>query len=335
MNLRSLYYLLIAVVLLFSSCATPRMFTTIDVLRPAGVSFPVHVRSVLIVDNTTKQSQNLDHFTYNANGTQQIVAVEFDSAAIFTTAALKENLEDKAFFQSVKLSAEKENLNGAYGQLTSERISDLCTLYGVDALISLDNIKTQSLLDQSEYIKVLYAEIESKWSFHYPRTGQNDSVSFFDSFSWENKSSQNLPKRNDVLVDASIMAGYNSADRMIPRWEKQDRYLYNPEKPESMTLGMEAFSRRDWKEAIEHWSKAEEEKSVKTRFRAANNKAIAYELLGDFDNAVLSFNKAVNYYQRIYQLFYNETEVNTIVDYWQFLNNRNEELKLLNKQLGE
>jgi hypothetical protein len=46
--------------LLFSSCTT-MMYTSIDVLRPAKVSFDKNASNLLIVNNTVVQPNNIGH----------------------------------------------------------------------------------------------------------------------------------------------------------------------------------------------------------------------------------------------------------------------------------
>ena len=55
------FILPISLILILSSCVTPRMFTTLDVLRPAEVTFNPEVQNVLIVNNSVVQPYNLGH----------------------------------------------------------------------------------------------------------------------------------------------------------------------------------------------------------------------------------------------------------------------------------
>lgn len=337
MNLKHIFPLFLLLIL--SSCTTPRMFTTLDVLRPAEVTFAPTVQNILIVNNSVVQPENVGHYiTRNSNSISN-VSLKFDSAALFCAASLRENLEAKEFFNSVSMSQTNMNTTNNYYKLTpltNQTVRFLCNLYNVDAVISLDHIQTSDNLVRyaENNSSALDVQIDTKWTIHYPKDSASRLKEFSDEFSWEDASEKNLPSRYNALVDASILTGSNIAERMIPRWEKEDRYFFTPKKP-LFNQAMDSVSYRNWPAAIELWKKAYDTTSNNnSKFQALNNIAIAYEILGDLDNAMVYTSKAIDLYP--YITVFSAWEENNMFDlllYYESLKKRKEEVKLLDKQL--
>ena len=339
--LRPLYFILL--IFIMNACSTPRMFTTLDVLRPADVTFQPEVQSVLIVNNSVVQPENVGHYSITSYATIKnpvSLSLKFDSAALFCAASLRENLEAKEFFSSVSMSQTNMNSTDNFYKLTplsKQTVKFLCGLYKSDAVISLDHIQTTDNLVRStgDYISALDVKIDTKWTIHYP----TDSVSIFkeftDEFSWEEADVKNLPNRYDALVDACILAGSNISDRMIPRWNKEERYFYTPKKA-LFVQAMDSVTYRNWPAAIELWEKASSlSKNQSTRFHAFNNIAIAYEIAGNLDKALFYASKAIETYPYIIVFSTSSAEeIFNMLDYYEVLKQRKEDAKLLDKQLN-
>lgn len=340
-NLKLLYFILLLFVL--NSCATPRMFTTLDVLHPAEVTFAPEVQNVLIVNNSVVQSENAGHYILNSYLDRYYPAslsLKFDSAALFCAASLRENLESNQFFNSVSMSQTNMNTTGNYyktSPLTKQTVRFLCNLYNSDAVVSLDHIHTTDIIikNSGDNLSALDVMIDSKWTIHYPTDSVSNFKNFTDKFSWEEEKINSLPNRYDALVDACILTGSNISDRMIPQWGKEDRYFYAPKKS-LFVQAMDSVTYRKWPAAIELWKKASTtSKSSRTKFHAYNNIAIGYEIMGDFDYAMLYASKAIEIYPYIIIFSTtNENRIYELMDYYDTLKNRKEEAKLLDRQLG-
>ncbi len=343
MTLKTKQILFIAIVILLASCSTNKMFTSIDVLRPAETTFPISVNNILVVDNSVVQAYNLGHYDYNTFydfETPKTTSLEFDSAALFCAAGLTEGLEESYFFNSIKLNPKRLNkTNNFYNinYLSPKLVDSLCNEYNVDALLSLDKILITDYLTYPGHniYGAFEVNIKTEWSIYYQHTEKREALSFEDDFSWEDDMAKRLPKRYDALVDASILTGRNIAARLIPRWEKQDRYLFAPNKPDWMAEGMKQFTMREWDKAIEAWIEAEQTKSDKRKYQAFNNIAIAYEMQEDYESALIYLTRAFKHYQEIISFSTSEFEMNNLAIYWNFLKKREEELKLIEKQLGK
>ena len=120
-------------------------------------------------------------------------------------------------------------------------------------------------------MSALDVRIDSKWTIHYPTDSVSNFKEFTDEFSWEEKEINKLPNRYDALVDACILAGSNISDRMIPRWDKEERYFYTPKKA-LFVQAMDSVTYKNWPAAIELWKNASNtSKNYSTRFHAFNN----------------------------------------------------------------
>ena len=73
------------------------LYTTIDVLRPAKVSFPVDVNHLLIVNNAASQPKTYGHKTIQFNENQKSATVDTDSLPVFALASFAESILEKNF----------------------------------------------------------------------------------------------------------------------------------------------------------------------------------------------------------------------------------------------
>lgn len=334
-------YSAIAIIVLFSSCKTQRMFTTLDILRPAEVTFSSDVKNVLIVNNATVQPYNVGHTTAGYEASE---SVRFDSAALFCNAGLREGLETKEFFTTVDMAQTNQNHSDNFYKisiLSKDNVKFLCDLYKTDAVISLDHIQTEDEISRfySDYGSVMSAldvKVTSTWSIHYPDNKASSFKQFEDEFSWESETLDDLPSRADALVDACILTGSNVAERMIPRWEKQDRYFYTPNNA-AMQQAMDSVRYRKWRGAINLWQQASDQSNhYGLKYKAANNIAIAYEILGDTDKAVEYCELAIKLYPNIITFGISENEdIYTTINYLEFLKKRKNEVELIKNQLSE
>ncbi len=337
-------FTLFIIIIAFASCSTPRMFTTLETLHPAEVSFDPSVQRVLIVNNSVVQPDNVGHFdfkTFNEIEKPTNVSLKFDSAAVFCIASLKENLEETGFFRSVDMQLKSLNTSDVFNQTISlkpQNVKQLCREYGVDALIALNNIEIEDRLIKNRKNEpgALDVMVKTKWEVLYPNEKHGVAKEFVDEFSWEEYQAQELPARYDALVDASILSGVNISNRMIPQWEKEERYFFTPKRG-LFTQAMHAFSQRNWKEAIQLWEQAEQEYSdASLKFYAVNNIAIVYEIMGDLDQAITYGDYLIKLYPhvKVYST-YSLDQINQSIQYVAKLKTKREEQKLLRKQLGE
>lgn len=339
---------LIIAAFLMNSCASKMFYTTLDVLKPAEITFPLNINNIVIVNNSLPQPSNVGHSTVNISGKKTNEIILFDSAAIFTTAALSDALNSQGFFNNVNYSLINQNLTknrDSANILSKERVKTLCKMFNADAVMALNKIELNDcryevLVENDEvykYINEIDVKTKTDWTI-YPLDGKNTNIQYVDSFLWQTENYdrkiayEELPSRYDALVDASILSGANIAERMMPRWEKEDRYFFvNNNK--SMKQAMDSVSYRKWDKAIELWKNAtEKSKSNKIKYQSYCNIATAYEILGNIDQAIYYIQQALETISK--NSYAIEKDGFYIVSYEQNLLNRKNEMKILKQQIG-
>lgn len=334
-------------VFLFSSCST-MLYTSIDVLRPAKVTFDKNATQLLLLNNSPVQPPEKGHMNYLHLKKAYGVALAHDSTAFFCLNALEEDLNDKGFFQQVNLQTTSVNPNKNSNKivpLNQPQVIHQCLFTNSNVLLSLDRILVKDELheyfleDSNSYLATLEMHVTTNWSIHYPDRSEVKNLQFTDTVYWQSESYQQknalneLPRREDALVDAALDAGHKCTDRFTPYWEKADRYFYNNNN-KYMKQGMDSVYVRNWTAAIACWEKAySQAKSHRVKAQAANNMAVGYEIVGDM-------NKAIQYATDAYYSFgeMSFSDGNTLLrlgKYINDLNKRKEDIELLGRQLGE
>lgn len=332
---------------LLASCSE-MLYTGIEVLRPAKVTFPAEVNRLLIVNNSQPQADDYGHVTELFNERKRKVSVDTDSLPVYTMAAFAESVEEKEFFTYVNVNYESLKKTDDFLSSTSPsetEIADLATKNQVNAVISLDRIlvndNVAELFNQEEntFLAYMEARFEKHWTVFFPEMHQKFNLVTKDTVYWESESYyrqralNGLPVRRDALIDGALITGAKDVDKFIPYWEKVDRYFFNFNK-KSFKPGMDAVYKKDWEGAITCWKDLlSKTKSETFKAKIAHNLAVVYEIKEDLS-------KAYEYSNKSLEIFMNSV----VVDYKSFmyvaeqnnsLKSRLTERKLLNRQLGE
>src|ERR1035437_178197 len=330
----------------FLSSCTKLLYTSLDVLRPAKVAFDSNVNNVLIINNTVPQPADIGHSTQFAFEEQKKEKFNTDSLSIFCLGALKEDIESKNFFASVQLSPNSINTSTDFGSanyISDEAVQALCNSTQSDAIISLDKIKVKDEITEvfdaltNSYVSTLELNFESYWSLHYPNKDEFYAMQFKDTVYWEAESNYRkkgikvLPKREDALVDGALYVGQKTVNRLVPYWEKVDRYFFNPKK-KYFKQAVESVYVKNWNSAISNWQIVmNQSKSNWTKAQAANNIAIAYEITGNIDKALEYASQAFYNLQELSFADYNSFV--RISEYISELTQRRKDIATLKKQL--
>lgn len=338
----------LAVVSIILTSCTSMLYTSLDVLRPAKVAFAPEASNLLIVNNTVTQPADQGHRTLLINAEPKNVVMEADSVAIFTIGALTEEIETKDFFLSVRLIPNSINPSTDFAgiqYLSREKVKELCLDNHSNTILALNKVKVNDdlseyyLADAGSYLGTLEFRIETSWSIHYLSREEITTVQFKDTVYWESESYarrralSDLPNRRDAMIDAALYAGHKSIDRFVPYWEKVDRYFFNP-RNKLMRQGMDSVYVKNWPSAIQIWEKAMNKSSSGwIKAQAANNIAIAYEIMGNIDKALEYATQS--YYSIGKQTFADYESFVRLSQYINELNQRKKELSALKKQLNE
>ncbi len=341
------FLLLIFTGTLLSSCSSMR-YTTLDVLRPAKVTFPPQVKNVLIVNNSVIQPSDFGHKTEMLNEKARNVNVSTDSLAIFALASLTEELRNREFFTDVILKEKSRNKSTDFflvKELTQDSVKAITKRYNADVVISLNRIKVTDRIteyyieDERKYLAELNAVYETQWSIHLPDDNKYSVATFRDTVFWESESYQRkkaiegLPNRVDALIDGALYAGQSTAKKLIPNWEKADRYFFLTSN-RYMKQAMDSVYVKNWQSAMESWQKITQKAySNLLKAKASYNAAIAAEILGDIDKAIDLTSRALDYFEKSLTTDYESYML--VTNYFDELLRRKKEIELVRKQLGE
>lgn len=95
-------HFLLYIAILTSSC-TSTLFTSIDVLRPAKVSFDKTAKNLLILNNTAVQPASYGHTNNLLGEKKKNISVNTDSLAFFCLSVVNEEFQKREFFDNTYL----------------------------------------------------------------------------------------------------------------------------------------------------------------------------------------------------------------------------------------
>ncbi len=323
-------------------------YTTLDVLRPAKVTFAPEVKNVLIVNNAIIQPNDFGHKTELMRERTKNVSVRTDSLSLFALASLTEELRNREFFTRVDLKEKTMNKSTDFfmvKELKHDSVQALCKRYKVDAVISLNRIKVTDRIteyyieSERKYLTELNAVYETQWSIHLPNENKYTSATFNDTVFWDSESYQRkqayerLPKREDALIDGALYVGQSTAKKLIPNWEKTDRYFFLTEN-KYMKQAMDSVYVKNWQSAMETWQKITKKGySNALKAKATYNAGIAAEILGDIDKAIEFTSLALDYFDKSISTDFESFLL--VSGHFDELLRRKKEIELVRKQLGE
>lgn len=335
-----------ALTVIFSSCSN-MLYTSIDILRPAKVTFPSDVTNVVLINNSVTQSPDYGHITQEFNQKEKNVRVSTDSLSIYCLAALAEGMVEKEFFNKVILEPATLNQGEYYNTPVppeKETVQEIATRNRAEGIISLNRIlvnDTQGMVfdqEQNRMVGYIEAVYETQWSIHFPLKKQIYTYSVKDTVYWESESYsrqralQGLPDRRNALIDGALIVGEKSVNRFIPWWDKVDRYFFNSTQ-KSMKAGMDQIYLKQWSEAIKIWEAGlKETNSSSLSARLSHNIAVAYEITGDVRKAKSYSDSAIEYFTSNYVT--NFDHFFTANNYNEELEKRLREVEKINLQLG-
>lgn len=330
---------------LFSSCST-LLYTSIDVLRPAKVTFDSQKNNLLIVNNTVEQPESYGHKNEYLGEKAKNLICKTDSLPLFYLSVINDAISNKGFFNNVNLEINTVNNSTDFFNvqvLSGENTNTLSQKYNANVILSLDRLKVNDEVTEyyseeyASYYATLEARFEGQWSLHYPGSTQYGSVTFRDTLFWdaESKSRQKalsqLPDRGAALFDGAVYFGNNTVKRFIPQWEKADRYFFS-NSDKSMKHGFDSLIYKNWKSVIRIWEEALPKSKLKTQAFLSHNIAVVYEIIGDVDNAINYAQKSGEYFEQTLIIDPKFYELND--NYLNKLLIRKNELDIIDKQLG-
>lgn len=304
----NLLYLLPA--LFLCNCMSGMSSTYLQLMRPAQVTVGPHIRKIAIVNRTIPEKKVI-------NVVEGILTGELpgrDKQGVQKVMdGLHESLRNSPRFE---LIVTNEELKGSGSgdvfpsPLSWNTINDLCKKYQADAILSLETYDSDFIVTKGSKtnkkvnetgdtiaVPEYYAEGIATVNLGY-RLYDQQKKTIADQFHNSNNNKWRT-KGNSIqdaltqLIDASVAiqrvsysSGGNYGVRISPSWYTAHRAYYKKNKKDShFTIGSRKAQVNDWNGAAEYWLRATQSRNSKVAGKAAYNLALAYEVMGDMDNA--------------------------------------------------
>lgn len=323
------------------------LYTSIDVLRPAKVTFPADANDILIINNARSQPHNHGHTIELFNENVKKINIDTDSLPVFAVASLARSISDKGFFRTVlfdHISISENDYFFTPMAPDDKTIKSLAQKHQVSGIIALNRImvtdQVAELFDQNKgtFIAFLEARYETQWSIHFPEKNQTFQIINKDTVYWESesntrqKSFRGLPERRNALIDGALIAGERAVKSFIPYWEKEDRYLFTSTN-RVFKSAIDSVYYRNWEAAAKLWESIYNYGSASMKAKTAHNLAVANEFLGNLSKAYQYSKKAMEHLAEIQVVDY--ANYVRILELHDNLRKRVAEEEKVKKQLAE
>ncbi len=310
---------IMAIPLLFFSCKTTQ--TSMEVLRPADINVPQHIKKVAVANRSLpgKGDRLLNILEGFVTG-EQIFADREGSTNCVN--GLIENLNNAPRFNAILVSN-----TSLYGTGTREfapalawfRVDSICKAYGVDALILLETFDSNTRYNEGSrdvkrtkdgkeyYEKVFMSElcidVNSGWRIYDNRNKRIiDQDAYGDGKCWKGegnnmKVAQNkLPEKRSAINQAGFFAGQQYGLRISPNWVRVNR-SYFVKGDDGFKEAKKHVRYDNWEAAEKIWENLSKNPDPTIAGRAYYNMALAREMNGELDKAIMYANRAFREYR--------------------------------------
>ncbi|MTI40624.1 DUF6340 family protein [Fulvivirga lutimaris] len=301
---------LIAIVI--GSCSGTRT-VTMNAMRPAEITFPPEVNSLLILDRTK--------FNKNAvNIIEGILTGEMPGEDLAGVQELMNSFQQQLSYSprfSTKLATERLNGNSVTSafpaQLSWNEVNKLCSKYGTDAIVSIEMFDTDFVVTNGKRkVKKTVTEGDVKKEvevdeFYAEGIGNiTIGIRLYDPIAQTIVDQQLLNNSNTwsaggatlkdamaQLIDKSAATralsrgvGKDYAYKIAPMPVRISRMFYGKSKKAiELEQGSRLADVNKWQEAADKWESGISRAPAKEAGKLAYNTAIAYEVLGDLPKA--------------------------------------------------
>jgi len=328
-----------------SSCVSVSTLP-LEVMRPATYSVPPDILSVVVVDFAFPYRSDSTHII-NVMGAEDVIdTIWVDDFGLRVVNAMAEELENRAFFDSVYLhpvSLNRPPVGKPNLSLSASQIRDILNKYNAHAIIALESIEYNSHFSGINTGEFLYATLDANsrllWKIYDVSGDVKDAYIQQDSIFWDNVDDQgyidskSIPSIRHAMESLANFMGKYYPDRIAPYWESQQRSYYS--------AGHHLFSRandllkvNNWEHAARVWYYVFDEGTKRQKAMAAYNIALSFEVRGDFVEAAAWAQVSEQIFMELNSFAANSVEVSRASWYLAELNKRIKESELLEDQIG-
>ncbi len=343
-----LFFINVFISLLFFSCRSFRVIE-VETYNPSVITFPSEVKSVMIVNNSAQQPDEVGHSLKSFSKTDSILSIAVDSTAYRFCMSLGKAMAESPIFSDVRICEDTLRMDSLFYNVrpfTASEVKSFCDDYGVDALISLDKLYFSTVFYETEMTNLVMgnavsAEISGELRALWP--GQKDvyTIPFTDSLAWFMDESMvfgdaimtlSLPDVRLAMLYLADYTGQKLHGNFVPFWSEDKRWYYT-NISSGWKQGAAYAAAGKWIEAAKIWEPLYESANRwKSKAYLASNLALCNEMTGNFE-------KAVEYAEISDALFKEHDGESDLVKmqdiYLGILKNRMEADRMLSRQLHE
>jgi hypothetical protein len=309
-----LFSFLIIGILILSGCRTKRL-VTMSSMRPAEITFPSYVNTILLLDRTKFESSTKNILEGILTGELP----EEDKAGLQATmSALQSTLRASPRFQ-VKTATETylgNSITSAFPTpLAWDKIESICAQYQTEAIIAIEIFDTDFIvtngqkkvkkkvkqadgvekeIEVDEYYAEGIGNVKVGFRLYDPKAKSIiDQQLFTRTNTWHAKGNSiqdaviHLIAKKDAAQHVSTLAANSYAYKIAPMPIYITREFWVKSKTsDHLVIGARHADVNDWKQAIYTWENGLPHcRNDKDAGRICYNIAIGYEVLGELDKA--------------------------------------------------
>ena len=334
---------------LLFSCGSFRSME-VETCNPASITFPPEIKTVMIVNNSAQQPDDAGHRYIRNGADDSIKLIPADSAAYDFCLRLGELIALSPVFRDVRLCQDTLRRDSAFYDkrpFSPDEVLAFCEDYGVDALISLQNLVFFTEMHETRLhtyffeaaIKVrLSGEVRVMW----PGQKEAYAIPFSDSLRWDWPEDFYFDPYEEAFPEADVqsamrylsgVAGEKMHTSFVPYWS-QDRRWYYLSVSSEWKRGSAHAAAGKWSEAAAVWEAVLAKASKwKPKARLLSNLALCNEMTGDFEKAAACAAEAC----RLFETHAGEDDAYTRLqkNYLEILAERAANDRTLSRQLRE
>jgi hypothetical protein len=338
--------LLLLTLWFFPSCTTTVSYSG---LRPADINLPKDIKNVVLVNRYKAEKGNSWLNVIEGIFTGEVAFADrrgVDQAL----SGLQQRLQSGPKY-NVAIANEQLVGNGLGmfpPALSKDVVANMCSINNADALLSIEAFDSDIAIatrprerkrkvNGVEVVQTYFEAIETVritigWRIYSAKTGAiMDQHQMITTRTFVSEGPTIPDARASLLfpVDAIMQTAFQGGDtygvRIAPSWVNYSRQIYGRGgKSKKMKQARRMAVRGDWSDAAVIWENMSKSPNGKVAKRSMYNRAVAAEMTGDFDTALLWARKAAN-----------EFNFRDADRYIVILNRRLQELQRLDYQMEE
>ena len=280
-----------------------------EILEPATVEFPEHVKQLIFLNRAPVSFDNWDEQNQLGMDTRQLVLLDtviINNLLKGVLDVMRNSPADK-FHMPIWLSDRRTDTTALEDKvLTRREVDNICDTIMGDAIVSLE-LYTVSMGQHFDYYTDAPEEVSThyyvvtnslKWNIHlpgYPRPF--DSYSMVDTLYFpaiiDGEMVPFVPGV-DMLREIFYNSGYKYGRYLVPVWNRTSRVLYGG-RNDSLRQAIKYTDEGDWDQAYSIWNNMTTLEDNKLVAKAYHNMAVYLELEDKLDSASVMLDMALSH----------------------------------------